>query len=173
MNQHEDGALLILIVIVAWALGLLLLILVGGAVTASAEIHDGAIGRIEIPSIRADFDLSYHGADVNAHQHIALLYKAQGCQRVGNHYASSATWKLENVSIGDKAYLEYVTGNGCEVIHHREKYVCYAILIADVDGNTLSRNGQELTFAKTDLVCVTCVWSDTKHNYVACFERCE
>lgn len=140
---------------------------------ANAEIHDGAIGRIQIPSIKADFDLSWNGSDMNAHQHIALLYKAQGCQRVGNHYASSATWKLENVKIGDYAHLDYITMDGLEEVHHGGKYVCYCVMICDVNGNTLSRNGQELVFAKTDLVCVTCVGRDSTRNYVAVFERVE
>ena len=78
---------------------------------------------------------------------------------------------MENAKIGDKAYLDYVTMDGLEEVHHGGKYVCYAVMICDVNGNTLSRNGQELVFAKTDLVCVTCVGSDSKHNYVAVFER--
>ena len=172
MNQHEDGALLILIVIVSFAVGLLLIILVGGAITASAEIHDGAIGRIQIPSIKADFDLSYFGRDANAHQHIALLYKRQGCQHIGNHYGSSGTWKLENVKVGDKAYLDYIISNGGKEEHHGGTYVCYAVMICNVDSDMhLSHNGREIVFDETDLVCVTCVGSDSSRNYVAVFER--
>ena len=141
--------------------------------SANAEIHDGSIGRIQIPSIRADFDLSWNGSDMNAHQHIALLYKRQGCQQVGNHYGSSGTWKLENVKVGDKAYLEYVIGNGGKAEKHGYKYVCYAVMICDVNHMILSHNGREIEFDSTDLVCVTCVVSDSTRNYVAVFERCE
>ena len=138
---------------------------------ASAEIHDGAIGRIKIPSINADFDLSYSVNDANAHQHIALLYKRQGVQNVGNHYASMGTWKLENVTVGDKAYLEYIQTNGCKAEKHEETYVCYAVMICDVKDAVLSHNGREIVFDPTDLVCCTCVWSDSTRNYVAVFER--
>ena len=138
---------------------------------ASAEIHDGSIGRIQIPSINADFDLSYFVNDANAHQHIALLYKRQGVQNVGNHYASMGTWKLENVTVGDKAYLEYIQTNGCKAEKHEETYVCYAVMICDVKDAVLSHNGREIVFDPTDLVCCTCVWSDSTRNYVAVFER--
>lgn len=140
-------------------------------ITAHAE----GVGTIEIPSINCKFDLSYSGIQLNSHQHIALLYKQNGAICVGNHYGSASPtggqWKLENLRVGDKAYLEYITMDGLETVHHTGKYVCYAVMICDVNGNTLSRNGQELVFAKTDLVCVTCVGSDSKHNYVAVFEK--
>ena len=133
------------------------------------------VGTIEIPSINCKFDLSYSGRQLNAHQHIALLFKQQGAICVGNHYGSASptggAWKLENLRVGDKAYLDYITMDGLEVVHHTGNYVCYAVMICDVNGNTLSRNGQELVFAKTDLVCVTCVGSDSKHNYGAVFEK--
>ena len=138
---------------------------------ASAEIHDGAIGRIQIPSIKADFDLSYTGKDPDAHQHIALLYKKQGCLHVGNHYASSATWKMENVRVGDKAYLEYVTADGCKIVKHEATYVCYAVMLCETVDMILYHNGREIVFDSDDLVCVTCVWSDSTRNYVAIFER--
>ena len=140
-------------------------------VTASAEIHDGSIGRIQIPSINADFDLVWTASECNAHQHIALLYKRQGVQNVGNHYASMGTWKLENVTVGDKAYLEYIQTNGCKAEKHEETYVCYAVMICDVKDAVLSHNGREIVFDPTDLVCCTCVWSDSTRNYVAVFER--
>ena len=148
---------------------LILIMLFCTAIVFDADAE--GIGEIRIPSINCKFSLSWQYSDASAHQHIAMLYKAQGCQRIGNHYASSSTWKLENVKIGDKAYLDYVTMDGLEEVHHGGKYVCYAVMICDVNGNTLSRNGQELVFAKTDLVCVTCVGWDSKHNYVAVFER--
>lgn len=151
-------------------IALLILVLLFALVVSFDANADGC-GYIEIPSINAKFDLSFFAKDANAHQHIAMLYKAQGCQRIGNHYASSATWKLENVRLGDKAYLDYVTMDGLEEVHHGGKYACYAVMICDVNGNTLSRNGQELVFAKTDLVCVTCVGSDSTRNYVAVFEK--
>ena len=140
---------------------------------ANAEIHDGAIGRIQIPSIKADFDLSYSASDHDEHQHIALLYKKQGCLHVGNHYASSATWKMENVKVGDKAYLEYVTADGCEIVKHTGTYVCYAVMLCDTVDMILYHSGREIVFDDTDLVCVTCVWSDSSRNYVAVFERVE
>ena len=139
--------------------------------TAYAEIHDGSIGRIQIPSIKADFDLSYSASDHDAHQHIALLYKKQGCIHVGNHYASSATWKMENVKVGDKAYLEYVTADGCNTVKHKATYVCYAVMLCDTVDMILYHNGREIVFDSDDLVCVTCVWSDSTRNYVAVFER--
>ena len=137
---------------------------------ANAEIHDGAIGRIQIPSINADFDLVWTASECNAHQHIALLYKRQGVQNVGNHYASMGTWKLENVTVGDKAYLEYIQTNGCKAEKHEETYVCYAVMICDVKDAVLSHNGREIVFDPTDLVCCTCVWSDSSRNYVVVFE---
>ena len=167
MKQHKDlliSFLFILAIMLTCAL----------LSTAYAEIHDGSIGRIQIPSINADFDLSYFGRDANAHQHIALLYKRQGVQHVGNHYGSSGTWKLENVKVGDKAYLEYVVGNGGKAEKHGGTYICYAVMICDVlPMNHLAHNGREITFDSTDLVCVTCVGSDSTRNYVACFERVE
>lgn len=140
---------------------------------ASAEIHDGAIGRIQIPSIKADFDLSYSASAHDEHQHIALLYKEQGCLHVGNHYASSATWKMENVKVGDKAYLEYVTADGREIVKHEATYVCYAVMLCDTVDMVLYHSGREIVFDSDDLVCVTCVWSDSTRNYVAIFERCK
>lgn len=142
--------------------------------TAYAEIHDGAIGRIQIPSINADFDLSYFGRDANAHQHIALLYKRQGVQHVGNHYGSSGTWRMENVKVGDTAHLEYITQDGFKTEHHSYDYVCYAVMLLDVKNMEFSHKGIEFRpFEETDLICCTCVWSDSTRNYVAVFERCE
>ena len=140
-------------------------------VTASAEIHDGAIGRIQIPSIRADFDLVWTAKETDAHQHNALLYKRQGCLRIGNHYGSSGTWKLENVKVGDKAYLEYITQDGFKTVHHSYDYVCYAVMLLDVKNMEFSHKGIEYRpFEETDLICCTCVWSDSTRNYVAVFE---
>ena len=164
MRQYKD-------ILITFAFILAIMLCLSLLVTANAEIHDGAIGRIQIPSIRADFDLSYSSKDHDAHQHIALLYKKQGCLHVGNHYASSATWKMENVKVGDKAYLEYVTGNGCKIEKHEATYVCYAVMLCDTVDMILYHNGREIVFDSTDLVCVTCVWSDSTRNYVAVFEK--
>ena len=117
--------------------------------------------------------MSYSVQDHDAHQHIALLYKKQGCLHIGNHYASSATWKMENVKVGDKAYLEYVTADGCEIVKHEATYVCYAVMLCDTVDMVLYHNGREIVFDSDDLVCVTCVWSDSTRNYVAVFERVE
>lgn len=138
--------------------------------------HAEGVGTIEIPSINCKFDLSYSGRQLDAHQHIALLFKQQGAICVGNHYGSSSPtggrWKLENLKLGDKAYLEYVTGDGLEIIHHKGKYICYAIMICDVVDFDFYHNGKEVRpFDPTDLLCVTCVGSDSKRNYVAFFER--
>lgn len=164
MRQYKD-------LLITFAFIFLVMLALSLLVTASAEIHDGAIGRIQIPSIKADFDLSWNGSDMNEHQHNALLYKRQGCQHIGNHYGSSGTWKLENVKVGDKAYLEYVIGNGGKAEHHSYKYVCYAVMICDVNHMILSHNGREIVFDETDLVCCTCVGSDSSRNYVAVFEK--
>ena len=138
---------------------------------ANAEIHDGAIGRIKIPSINADFDLSYFGRDANEHQHIALLYKRQGVQHVGNHYGSSGTWRMENVKVGDTAHLEYIKQDGLKTAHYSYDYVCYAVMLLDVKNMEFSHKGIEYRpFEETDLVCCTCVWSDSSRNYVAVFE---
>ena len=139
---------------------------------ANAEIHDGAIGRIKIPSINADFDLSYSVNDANAHQHIALLYKRQGVQHVGNHYGSSGTWRMENVKVGDTAHLEYIKQDGLKTVHYSYDYVCYAVMLLDVKNMEFSHKGIEYRpFEETDLICCTCVWSDSTRNYVAVFER--
>lgn len=160
-------------ILITFAFILAIMLALSLLVTASAEIHDGAIGRIQIPSIKADFDLVWTAKETDAHQHNALLYKRQGCQHVGNHYGSSGTWKLENVRVGDKAYLEYVVGNGGKAEKHGGTYICYAVMICDTVDMILSHNGREITFDSTDLVCVTCVVSDSTRNYVAVFERCE
>ena len=166
MKQNRD-------LLITFAFILFIMLALSLLVTASAEIHDGAIGRIQIPSIKADFDLVWTAKQKDEHQHNALLYKRQGCQHVGNHYGSSGTWKLENVKVGDKAYLEYVIGNGGTTEKHGGTYVCYAVMICDVEHMILSHNGREIVFDETDLVCCTCVGSDSTRNYVAVFERCE
>ena len=130
------------------------------------EIH--GIGRYELTS----------GQSVNQHQHIAQLSKHSGCQCVGNHYGSQSEnggqWKLENLRLGDKAHLEYDTGNGMQIIHHNGDYTCYAILIVDVVDGVFMQNGKEvLPYAETDLICRTCVGHDTTQNYIAFFERVE
>ena len=140
---------------------------------ASAETY---VGTIEIPSINCKFDLSYSGRQLNSHQHIALLFKQQGAICVGNHYGSASPtggqWKLENLRVGDKAYLEYITGDGLETVHHTGKYVCYAIMICDVIDFDFYHNGKEVRpFDPTDLLCVTCVGRDSTRNYVAFFEK--
>ena len=141
-------------------------------VTAYAD----GIGTIEIPSINCKFSLSWQYSDASAHQHIAMLYKTYGCQTVGNHYASASEsggyWKLENLHVGDKAYIEYVTMDGLEVVHHTGNYVCYAIFLADVVGHEFAHKGQEVRpFEPTDLICTTCVGWDSTRNYVVFFER--
>lgn len=143
------------------------------ASVASAETY---VGTIEIPSLNCKFDLSYSGRQLNSHQHIALLFKQQGAMCVGNHYGSASPtggqWKLENLHVGDKAYLEYITMDGMEVVHHTGNYVCYAIFLADVVGHEFAHKGQEVRpYEPTDLICTTCVGSDSKRNYVAFFEK--
>ena len=133
------------------------------------------VGTIEIPSINCKFDLSYSGRQLNSHQHIALLFKQQGAMCVGNHYGSASptggSWKLENLRVGDKAYLEYITMDGMETIHHTGTYVCYAIMLCDVVDSDFYHNGKEVKpFDPSDLLCVTCVGSDSTRNYVAFFE---
>ena len=160
-------------ILIAFAFILAILLALDVLVTASAE----SIGAIKIPSINCTFDLVWTAKEKDEHQHYALLYKRQGCQHVGNHYGSMSPsggqWKLENVKIGDKAYLEYVTGNGVALEQHSYKYVCYAVMICDVREMVLYHNGREIVFDDTDLVCVTCVGSDSTRNYVAVFERVE
>lgn len=142
-----------------------------------SKIAKGAIGIIEIPSIRAKYDLYYKGARVDEHQHNALLYKRQGCLHIGNHHGSMSLdggqWKIQNIKVGDKAHLEYVTGNGCEVVEHIGDYVCYAVMLCDVDDDmNLYYSGQEVKgYRPTDLICVCCVGKDNTRNYAAFFER--
>lgn len=143
-----------------------------------AQAHADGCGKIEIPSINCEFDLSFFNSHANAHQHIAQLYKQQGCIIVGNHYASASEtggyWKLENLHVGDKAYIEYVTMDGMEEVHHTGNYVCYAIFLADVVGHEFAHKGQEvIPFEPTDLICTTCVGWDSTRNYVAFFEVVE
>ena len=135
-----------------------------------------AENTITIPSINCKFDLSFFYSQATAHQHIAQLYKQQGCIIVGNHYASASPsggfWKLENLHVGDKAYIEYVTMDGLEEVHHGGKYVCYAIFLADVVGHEFAHKGQEVRpYEPTDLICTTCVGWDSTRNYVAFFEE--
>jgi hypothetical protein len=134
------------------------------------------VGTIEIPSINCKFDLSWQYSTASQHQHIAMLYKTYGCQTVGNHYASASEtggyWKLENIKVGDKAYLDYITMDGMETIHHTGNYVCYAIFLADVVGHEFAHKGIEVRpFEPTDLICTTCVGWDSTRNYVAFFEK--
>ena len=69
----------------------------------------------------------------------------------------------------DKAYIEYVTGDGMEVVHHTGNYVCYAIFLADVVGHEFAHKGQEVRpFEPTDLICTTCVgWDSTTATVIA------
>ena len=149
-----------------------IMLLLGIFVTkASADV-----GTIEIPSINCKFSLSWQYSQASAHQHIAMLYKTYGCQTVGNHYASASEsgglWKLENLHVGDKAYLDYITMDGMEVVHHTGNYACYAIFLADVVGHEFAHKGQEVRpYEPTDLICTTCVGADCKRNYVAFFEE--
>lgn len=137
-----------------------------------------AENTITIPSINCKFDLSFFYSQATAHQHIAQLYKQQGCIIVGNHYASASPsggfWKLENLHVGDKAYIEYTTADGAETVYHSGTYVCYAIFLADVTEHKFSHKGKEITpFEPTDLLCTTCVERDSTRNYVAFFEKVE
>lgn len=158
------------------ALILAILILIMLFCTAIAFDADAeGIGEIVIPSINCTFDLSFFYSQATAHQHIACLYRQQGCIIVGNHYASASEsgglWKLENLHVGDKAYLDYITMDGMEVVHHSGNYVCYAIFLADVVGHEFAHKGQEVRpYEETDLICTTCVGSDSTRNYVAFFE---
>lgn len=129
------------------------------------------IGTITIPSINCVCDLTYYTADVNNHQHVAMLYEDNGCLNVGNHHNSMTNtgglWKIENIRIGDKAYLNY-TENGN---HHAQSYRCYAILIADVSGENFTINGCPVIFMNSsDLICCTCANADGSENYIAVFK---
>lgn len=146
------------------------------AVIASVANAESTIGTISIPSINCKFDLAWFSSSANAHQHIAMLYKTYGCQTVGNHYNSHSEsggfWRLENVKVGDTAHLEYSTGNGTKIEWHIADYVCYAVFLAEVDGMNFYHNGKEVRpYEETDLICCTCVGSDSTRNYVAFFER--
>ena len=151
------------------------LLCIWGLANLSPTAHAEGVGTIEIPSINCKFDLSWQYSQASAHQHIAMLYKQQGCIIVGNHYASASEsggyWKLESLHVGDKAYIEYVTMDGLEEVHHKGNYVCYAIFLADVVGHEFAHKGQEVRpFEPTDLICTTCVGWDSTRNYVAFFE---
>ena len=157
---------------IAIAFAILFIFCVVASVYASAETY---VGTIEIPSLNCKFDLSYSGRQLS-HQHIALLFKQQGAICVGNHYGSTSPtggqWKLENLRVGDKAYLDYITMDGMEVVHHTGNYVCYAIFLADVVGHEFAHKGQEVRpYEPTDLICTTCVGWDSTRNYVAFFEE--
>ena len=138
------------------------------------QSHAEGCGYIEIHGI-GRYELTY-GQSVNQHQHIAQLSKQSGCQCVGNHYGSQSEsggqWKLENLKLGDKAHIEYDTGDGMEIIHHSGDYICYAILVVDVVDGKLMRNGKEvLPYSESDLICRTCVGHDSTRNYVGFFEK--
>ena len=138
------------------------------------QSHADGCGFIEIHGI-GRYELTY-GQSVNQHQHIAQLSKQSGCQCVGNHYGSQSEsggqWKLENLNLGDKAHLEYDTGDGMEIIHHSGDYICYAVMIVDVVNGHLMRNGKEvLPYSESDLICRTCVGHDSTRNYVGLFEK--
>lgn len=153
---------------------LILIMLFCTAIVFDADAE--GIGEIVIPSINCKFDLSFFYSQATEHQHIACLYRQQGCIIVGNHYASASEsgglWKLENLHVGDKAYLDYVTMDGLEEVHHTGNYVCYAIFLADVVGHEFAHKGIEVRpFEPTDLICTTCVGSDSTRNYVAFFEE--
>ena len=137
------------------------------------QAHAGGCGFIEIKPI-GRYELSY-GKAVNEHQHIAKLYKVNGAQTVGNHYGSQSEtggqWKLENLRVGDKAYLEYYTANGTQIVHHSGSYTCYAVFICDViDGHFYHKGKEVKPYEETDLICCTCVGHDSSRNYVAFFE---
>lgn len=127
-------------------------------------------GTITIPSINCKFDLCW-GDDYNLHQHYAMFYWC-GADAVANHYGSICStggqWKMENVRVGDKAYLEYNMGNE----HFSYSYRCYAVMILDVEHWRFYHNGVEVKpYAETDLICNTCVVGDGTRNYVCFFER--
>ena len=154
-------------------LALLILVLLFALVVSFDANADGC-GYIEIHGI-GRYELTY-GQSVNQHQHIAQLSKQSGCQCVGNHYGSisenGGQWKLENLRLGDKAYLEYITMDGLEVVHHSGSYVCYAVMIVDVvDGRFFFQGKEVLPYSDTDLICRTCVGHDSTRNYVGLFER--
>ena len=153
-------------------LALLILVLLF-ALAVSFDANADGCGFIEIHGI-GRYELTY-GQSVNRHQHIAQLSKQSGCQCVGNHYGSMSTdggqWKLENVRLGDKAHLEYQTADGNRIINHASDYVCYAVMICDVDNSNFYHKGQEVRpYEETDLICCTCVEHDSTRNYVAFFE---
>ena len=132
-------------------------------------------GFIEIHGI-GRYDLVFTGNRMNQHQHIAMLYKTYGAQTVGNHYGSQSLsggqWKLENIRVGDKAHLEYFTGDGCSIIPHVGDYVCYAVMLCDVVDMKFYHKGEEVRpYEETDLICCTCVGHDSTQNYVCFFER--
>ncbi len=149
---------------------LLVLMLTRASLFADLPIskENEAAGKIIIPSINCEFDLYYDWESMNEHQHNAWLYVKE-CWYVGNHYGSlsptGGQWKTENISVGDKAYVE-LNGQSCS-------FLCYAVMVCDYSHTVLSHNGRELVFDPTDLVCVTCVGSDSSKRYAAVFERCE
>ena len=154
-------------------LALLILVLLF-ALVVSFDAHADGCGFIEIHGI-GRYELTY-GQSVNTHQHIAQLSKQSGCQCVGNHYGSQSEnggqWKLENLRLGDKAHLEYITMDGMETVHHSGTYVCYAVMIVDVvDGRFFCQGKEVLPYSKTDLICRTCVGHDSTRNYVGFFEK--
>lgn len=155
------------------ALTIILIILI--STTGPPCSASGGIGYISIPSINCRFDLSWYYSDASAHQHIAMLYKTYGCQTVGNHYGSmcesGGLWKPETVRVGSLAHLEYVRADGPELITVSNDYICYAVFVADVSGNRFLHNGHDIRpFSETDLICVSCVGSDSSRNYVLFFE---
>ena len=154
-------------------LALLILVLLFALVVSFDANADGC-GYIEIHGI-GRFELTY-GQSVNRHQHIAMLYKTYGAQTVGNHYNSQSSdggyWRLENVKVGDKAYLEYQTADGNKVINHASNYRCYAVFLCDVVDMHFYHNGKEVRpYSDSDLICCTCVEHDSTRNYVAFFEK--
>ena len=141
----------------------------------SCPAYADGCGFISLQGI-GRYDLSYSVNQANRHQHIAMLYRTYGVQTIGNHYGSQSEsggqWKLENLTVGDRAYLEYDTADGTKIIHHSGDYTCYAVIIADVVDGYFFHNGKEVKpYAETDLICCTCVGHDSTRNYVAFFEK--
>jgi hypothetical protein len=141
------------------------------AIPRKAEIPVGAVGVWQIPSIDVSIPL-YQATNATQQSVVdaedSAMITRYGAGRIivdhADSKAGSGKWELWRVSLKDAGFL---------ILPNKTlTYECVQLCIVDVQRTCYTFDGSSIYPRRaTDILCFSCVGSDSKHNYMAYFKQ--
>ena len=141
------------------------------AIPRKAEIPVGAVGVWQIPSIDVSIPL-YQATNATQQSVVdaedSAMLRRYGAGRVivdhADSKAGSGKWELWQVSLKDVGVLIEPAKTLI--------YECVQLCIVDVQRTCYTFDGSSVYPRRaTDILCLSCVGNDSKHNYMAYFKQ--